>query len=580
LNIKNKFLDLEFLKLETIKESKEILKNTFLIDFDNLENLFNENYLNESNLYENEKFIEELESKTRDDNYSSKKKKIKTDKCWSEKYVTNKLNNISLNQDINNIILELHKISNGILGRYNISAREYFQDIDMQSAFHIDNEISNYILDNIKNNICLFHDYKESNESEKVYKEELARIDALKRYIDTISVKEKEKLYKNLVEEPDIQDESLSEERSEEDIQENKNRNFSRNLKYLNNNVDRWIDIQGIFIDEEKQRLHKDNCYQISSNVYIYLLENYRQFRFLLKLDEYFKVINKIENIDGKIKDLEEQLKNENNNELEMEKQLKNLLETKKKLKKPYNKMKNILKEHKCQNILKYIDGFVKHKINFMDLYYFERINNNHFVLELYFNIRRNIYQLDEQISMQQYLYPIIYLPNVFKNSNIIMRLVNIYNNSDYYKNKAKFEEGVRKMCLDLSFFVIPLYNMIFSNLLKCYCDIKDKENIDGIIKRCAKKNKKIIIQEYKSKYTAFYRKDLLKIGNEEEFQLMSASLNRKLNFNMFNQNNFIKSIGAFNESIVTELINPIKKDKYQKNIKKFILENIDINSL
>lgn len=481
MDIRNKFIDLNFLKENVIKENRQILKNTFNIDISEL--------------------INNIESI----------------------YVENK----NIGDKINIIFERIHRISISGLGIYNINIEEYFNrnssighDYKEESKFK--NFIEEYIFENFILNMHLAKFYNEDK------KEKISQINSIKKYILSGSDDIK-KFYFSY--EPDGGIKDIIERQKEY------SKKISMNLKQLRRNSNKYEQLNNIFIDTSDETGKEKKCYSIISNVFIEMMDNIFKSGYINTRE---RVMNQ----------------------------------------------KKVKYTHHV--LIKRMKDFFNRNISVEEYYFWERINNTMFIQDLYVNVKESIDGFREQQDLFEYLFPTIYLPNVFLNESFLRNLIVIYmNGNTYYKFKGEYEERINNLCLNLAFLLIPLYNMIFSNILyefsrlsnvkliniiESYID-KNKEKISEINKYINKKSDHDYIKKRLDdsiKKLSYVDSSDNKKFDEAEFLLLSLNVCDRINFNIFDLNNIVKYIGAFNEDFLNITSNCLK---YKLVLKEFIFK-------
>lgn len=246
--------------------------------------------------------------------------------------------------------------------------------------------------------------------------------------------------------------------------------------------------------------------------------------------------------------------------------------------------------------------------LNINDIYYFERIYNINFKLHLYKQIisleDMGIYlNKSEIIRLIKSMNKIIYLPNVFKNVELLLILLGIYIDHYIERDMKKFEEEIEELINDFIEYFLPLYNSLFLEILKIYCN-NDKHSISSIIDEISLNNyldntiygNLFEYEKFNDKvkyYNVFKeneqdkkdkedkedkednkkkrnRKKKNKKRNEETYYLISENIICYFNFNKLNQENIISCLNIFNRNIFN-CIDYI--DEYQLMLKEFILK-------
>lgn len=219
---------------------------------------------------------------------------------------------------------------------------------------------------------------------------------------------------------------------------------------------------------------------------------------------------------------------------------------------------------------IKRAKDFFDKNLDIEENFLWERINNTFFIEELYFNVINIQEQFKERQDLFEYLFPVIYLPNVFDNGRVIGVLNCIYRNDNnvYYKYKDEFENGVKELCLNLAFLVIPLYNKIFSVVIsemsKCF-DMKLEEFLQS--------SKEL----YKNPMDLFYYRFNNYRFNEEEYLNLSSNVYERFNIDILDLNKLIGLIGNFNEEFLKIMEG---NSNYKKTLKEFLLKIIFLNEI
>ena len=229
------------------------------------------------------------------------------------------------------------------------------------------------------------------------------------------------------------------------------------------------------------------------------------------------------------------------------------------------------------------------------DIYYFERIYNTNFKLHLYKQIisleEMDIYLNKNEITkLIKSMNKIIYLPNVFNNVELLLILLGIYIDCYREKDMEEFEKGIEELINDFIEYFLPLYNSLFLEILKIYCE-NNKISISSIKNKISLNNYLDntiygILSEHKTfldklnYYNKFKEneedkeeeneKKKKKKKNEEIYYLISENIICYFNFNKLKQENIISCLNIFNKNIFNciDYIN-----EYQLNLKEFILK-------
>ncbi len=430
--------------------------------------------------------------------------------------------NIDFNR-LNDIVGKVKKSSKSVFTQLHYIAIEILGQYNTKIDDYFKSEITkdgqsiinNYLFENLKSNIFLYEEYQ------NIDKKEISQIEACKKYIKTQD--ENTINFFGLGEEITIKANEREEYKKRITDYNKKISNNAKRLKENNKIID-------IFENKYLIKTRAKHLYTITSNVFINMVEN----------------INK-------------------NNSITTMKDLKEL---------------NRLKFNYYKNNQKSTYEIINNKKNsYSDLYFYERINNNHFVNSLYFEVKKLEKLEIEQQDLFEFLFPIIYLPNVAANRMIIIHMVYIYISNNYYKYKGDFEKQVKKMCLNLAFFTIPMYNMIFSVALYLWCR-KVNENLSKIIKKYIDENKNEFINLYKNELNAYNisNKEIGALLKEIEFVLLTIKVNERINFKIYEKNNVIVKLSEVGSGI-RELIfdNEIFLKIFKEIIQKIIFENNDI---
>lgn len=266
---------------------------------------------------------------------------------------------------------------------------------------------------------------------------------------------------------------------------------------------------------------------------------------------------------------------------------------------KKWNKCKYNYTNFERNNSFKYIrdfyNSFLKNNLDLKDLYFFERIYNINYTFRLYFSSKiflDDLLSMDEVSILANSLLPIVYLPNVFQNHDILHNFIKLYDNFYRFKDINEFENGVKRFCFDFGFYFIPLYNMLYSNILHIYCkfnknNIHDFINTSDYIKNKIRKYKELYnnpINPYNLGYNEIYidkNKNLFKESNlnkSEILQFYILCITTYFDINLFNKTLIFDGIGKFDKNILSSIV--LNNDEYQKNLKKFILSILDSKNI
>lgn len=550
IDIEKKFFDIKFLDTKSIERNRKILKDVFLIDFDNLEDFFEEKIRSKWESGYKQKAIDKYKISSnrnieQENNgvvtaivkYDNKKVQKEYEK-FAKKEAKEVFKKIDLKQDIEQILKEMHKITLYIMGEYKISLNDYFMCIRQQETYN--NIIEDYIYDNMKNNIYLYKEcVKDVNENKDDKKGLLTQQQAIKQYIDNVLKKdEKEKIYSSKPKKKDTENKDVEESLNSDDIIKYKNSNLSDNKNYIRNNSYIWDKVEEMVRDKDTGKIKA-----YLSNNYMHILWNYSKNRLLGKYKEYSKCEELLE-------------KGEKNIELS-------------KIKKTIKINKKIFKAHTLKGLMEYANSFVENNVKFYDLYWFERLNNIGLIFNLVYIINKTINNISDENkdNLIRILYFVVYLPNVFQSSAIINMFIDVYKEGEYIENQKEFESEMLGFCCDLSFFIIPLYSMIFSNVVYEYCYIKKIELSKFVNKVYKKKEDTNIEKLYKKWEDKEFTTKMLR-----DIQSLSVLLNGWLDFDLFDRNNMI--LNEMNMQIKPEEMfnNEERKLKYKKELKKFFL--------
>lgn len=241
----------------------------------------------------------------------------------------------------------------------------------------------------------------------------------------------------------------------------------------------------------------------------------------------------------------------------------------------------------------KFLSSFLTlNNLNNTDIYYFERIHNINFKLSLYNYINQlnkdNLYfSENEIIKVAKAIIPILYLPNVFNNTNLLSSLMNIY--IRYYKNYdiEGFRKSVKMLCNDIVEYYLPLYNSVFFRILNFYCEtlninIKDitKEVYSNIysnpdiynflLKEKMDQGKRLkefekIIEEGNNKQKKI---------NQKTYYLITRVINDYFNFDRLSNEGIVNNINILHRRVLKDIRNI---SDYQLSLRDFILK---INTL
>lgn len=245
--------------------------------------------------------------------------------------------------------------------------------------------------------------------------------------------------------------------------------------------------------------------------------------------------------------------------------------------------------------IRNFYDSFLRNNLDLKELYFFERIYNINYSFWLYFNSKiflKDLVSTDEVSILFDSLLPVIYLPNVFENYDISYVFIKLYENPYRFKDIDEFKNGVKRFWFDFGFYFIPLYNMLYSNILYSYCKF-NKNNIHDFIN--TSDYLKGEMREYKERYNnpinpykytyhkdyVKYNKNLFKEGNLNKSKILKLSIGwitTNFDISLFNKTLIFNGIGKFNKNILSSII--LNNHEYQKNLKKFILSILNSENI
>ncbi|MBC5626613.1 hypothetical protein H8S10_14265 [Clostridium sp. NSJ-49] len=257
-----------------------------------------------------------------------------------------------------------------------------------------------------------------------------------------------------------------------------------------------------------------------------------------------------------------------------------------------YNK-KDKLKEDIYIKDGKFLSSFLTlNNLNNNDIYYFERIHNINFKLSLYNHINQlnkdNLYfSENEIIKVAEAFSPILYLPNVFNNTNLLSSLMNIY--IRYYKNYdiEGFRKSVKMLCNDIVEYYLPLYNSVFFRILNFYCETLNI-NIKDITKEVYSNmysNPNIYYFLLKEKMDQGERlkkfEKIIEKGNNKQkkinkktYYLITRVINDYFNFDRLSNEGIVNNINILHRRVLKDIRNI---SDYQLSLRDFILK---INTL
>lgn len=491
----SEFVEFDLFTKQNIKRNKEILKNTFLIDFDKID-IFNSEILNLdyskfiSDIGEYKEIINDIVTIRR---YEEKKYKIKYEK-WKKNKVKKFFEELKDMNDTKEMLLKIHKITIEIMGCYSLKSEDY---LCFNNYIDFEPYLEQYLFDNIQNNLIFF---RENDKSEYI------------NQLDSI-VK-----YENISNDEDLK--KVKRRRNKNTY--NSSSNMSRKKKAFYKEINSWK--KGI-----KKVCTNDTglINNYFSNSYLYIIEEFRK--------------NKLLNI---------QVKEDGGLKIAPQRDLKNLQI--------------------------YIKKFMNKDIEYSDLYCFERLNNilNIFYITHWMHSKNFFIRFESLDNILDFISEVIYLPNIFNNINFLNQLYNLkytYESELSEDEIICFMKSVYRLCCDLNYYLIPLYNMIFSNILNEYNKVTEAS-----LKTIAKEILSTVpLESIKTKFNNLITdnekndKDNFKYFNNFVCSV-SYQLNNKLDLTMIRRKNIITQSINFNNELSKIYIK--EKDTYKENLKKLLI--------
>lgn len=474
MSINNNFINAEFLKIENINKSKEILKKTFLIDFEKcdwLDQEFLEAVADPGDYYD-ETFL--------DISLNEWLKKIhKQNDCDYSLYK----------------IYKLHRASVSILRNYTISLKDYFPNVEYED-YRLP-EIEQYMFNNMKLNLSIFKKLSSMDDEYIDLKSAVLEYIKFNKFFKDIELRE------TLISGQELDKPSINSLYTK----------FKGNLQKLIKE-DAIVNKYSLY----KQLSDNIEINKATSNVLLYTLDVWEKF---LYNEKNYKSIT-------------------------------------------YNDTK------------KFFEEFLKSDINIIDLFLFEKLYSIYYKLYGYMinyslYINEKLSEIEEQI-LKDSLIEIVQLPNWIESAPIIEKMMSISSDISNFDSFENYKEQLKKVCIHLNYYVIPLYNMVFSNMLNCYCNANNI-SIEKFLKEYLKDEE--ILQEYKNKYAGLYKIESVqkrKIEKDGGITKLVEEIRDRENNYRFYSSNLIDKMGMFGEKIEDAVSD---KYSYQSNLKKFILNGI-----
>ncbi|MDU2683603.1 MAG: hypothetical protein E7C50_17225 [Clostridium sp.] len=256
--------------------------------------------------------------------------------------------------------------------------------------------------------------------------------------------------------------------------------------------------------------------------------------------------------------------------------------------------IKNILKKDIVKKDIYIKDGrflssfLTLNNLNNTDIYYFERIHNINFKLYLYNYIiqlnKDNLYfNESEIIKLVEVFCPILDLPNVFNNTNLLANLMNIY--IRYYGNYdiEDFRKSVKILCADIIEYYLPLYNSVFWGILHFYCEVHNI-NIKDITEKVSSNINStpniydFLLKEKMDQVTRLKEiEKLIEVGNKRQksinkkiYYLINRGIKCYFNFDRLSNEGIVNDINIINGRVLKEIGNI---SDYQLSLRDFILK-------
>lgn len=232
-------------------------------------------------------------------------------------------------------------------------------------------------------------------------------------------------------------------------------------------------------------------------------------------------------------------------------------------------------KHYYLSNIINYLNSYINKSKKFSEIYYFERSTNILFILNMYKFISR-IEDENKRTVLYGTLIAINYLPNIIDNDYFISLFIDIL---PYEGDYSKFRDYVNGFCFELAFLIIPLYEMVFTFILKEYCNKKEIK-CDKFFREFYKEFKiddiKNIILEREMNIKS-YLKCEKKFANENELREFVKAFKKIFDLNIFN-----RTLGSWVKPFNKKFIKNIKDyniEEYQKNLKNFLVNIVKMDN-
>lgn len=215
------------------------------------------------------------------------------------------------------------------------------------------------------------------------------------------------------------------------------------------------------------------------------------------------------------------------------------------------------------KNIKEYEENFFKNNVTYMDLYCFERISN---ISNLFF-IASNSSKYDINCEEINKLFiEILSLPNVFFIDKFIYIINSLYDNTEK-DNYDDFIKKLHKLCCHINYYLIPLYNMIFSNILARYCE-KNSCKINDIVDKLSEITS---VDTIKDRLEEMSKIDDNEINREILFKLYTIT-NNCWDIDIVKRKDIIKHI-TFDEEISKYILRCNQNGSYAKILKKLLIK-------
>lgn len=219
---------------------------------------------------------------------------------------------------------------------------------------------------------------------------------------------------------------------------------------------------------------------------------------------------------------------------------------------------------------ISFIKNMVNIRFTFLDIKFLERIYNNFFIFELSMLMDKEKTRLNSEKEHEEFydcFLPIIYAPIV--DISMINKLFTEYFKLDRSK-RNDFKKSLNRVTLYINFYLLPLYYMVFYNLVCNYFGLNIEEFLMKVSKECKEHIKK---EHYKKldeyvKWESSISESDIKI--RKQFKAMNRYIDNKFRTEKFQKKELIKSMGRKELRIQKDIIK-------EKGYKSFIENIMDV---